>query len=302
MESFSILPDVFTWSITGLVCTVLVGVGFAVMSMAPPAFVMAKWSFTLAALFFFAKLGFWLASSRGAALERVALTVVLFALGSVCWVELLHWVDSREPSPEFGDSSVLTHARRDRITRVYRAFCGYLRDVGFDIPAPIAPLQVSHTRGTIGQVGNPYSPHGDTIFIAADIVDDAHAIRRAYAGYIFHRLLEVSRYEISDHANRWEAANVLADYFTDSYSGDLLPRSNWRSALWNMRSLLGKRLMDRALMEAVALFDQPGGDEKGDFDVFFRTRLKNGLLPLIQGSSNGLKVNEILAAHHLLGN
>ena len=95
--STSLLPAFFSWTVVGIVSGLLLGAGFSVMSMSPPAFLMAKICFTLAAIVFFARVGFWLASSAGPASERIGLTALICAVGGVCWVESIHWVDVRQP-------------------------------------------------------------------------------------------------------------------------------------------------------------------------------------------------------------
>lgn len=291
------LTDLFSWAVTSVIGAVFVGVGFAVMSMNPPAFLMAKLSFTLAALIFFARVGWWLASMRDTA-ERVTLTAILFVIGGLCFVGLLWWVDSRKPQPVFGDSPALTGRRRARVAKEFASLCDYLNAVGFDIPPTIAPLQVSKS-GHIGHVGNPGSPYGDSILLGIELIDDPAAIRQAYVNYIFYRLLDVGKYDLSEHINRWDAASVLATYFANSYSGRLIKSGDWDSALWDMRKSFGKELMDNAVLRIVKLFDKPGGDEKGEFNAFFRERLLNGFIPLAQGGGKLAQVDAILAAHHL---
>jgi hypothetical protein len=57
--------------------------------------------------------------------------------------------------------------------------------------------------------------------------------------------------------------------------------------------------MDHAMLLAVKLFDEPGGDEKGDFDAFFEGRLANGFRPLGQGGSVWSRASTILASYKL---
>jgi hypothetical protein len=229
--------DLVGWTVTSIVAGLLMGLGIGVMSMAPPAFRIAQWSFTLAALVFLSRLSFSLASSTATA-ERITLTVLLFAVGGVCWVELLRWVDSRMPQPAFGDSPALTHVRRGRIASEYRAICDYLKRVGFDMPYPIAPIQLSQTAHA-AVVGNPRSPYGDAILLNVNLADDASAIRRVYARYIFHRLLKLAGHDLGEHVNRWEAADTFGEYFADSYSGRLpASSSRWSTALWKHASIV----------------------------------------------------------------
>src|ERR1019366_312396 len=118
--------------------------------------------------------------------------------------------------------------------------------------------QVSES-GHIGHVGNPESPYGDSILLGIEFIDDSAAIRQAYVSYIFFRLLEVGKYDLSKHRHRWYAASVLATYFANSYSGRLMKSGEWNSALWDMRNSFGKELMDNVVFRAVKLFDKPGG-------------------------------------------
>lgn len=120
------------------------------MSMNPPEFVMAKVCFTVAATIFFARVGFWLASAATGQIERVLMTGAICAIGGVCWVELLHWVDQKAPIKE----SKVIQTQRPWVT---------IKNVEFSLRKgrPMAARIIFHNRSvvpafevkTMGRVG-----------------------------------------------------------------------------------------------------------------------------------------------------
>jgi hypothetical protein len=105
------------WTVVSIIAVALVGVGFSVMSMTPPEFFMAKMCFTLAAVIFFARVGFWLASGNSGAFERIGLTILICSAGGVCWVELVRWVDGRHPRQGKVDAPVSAGEIADEVAK-----------------------------------------------------------------------------------------------------------------------------------------------------------------------------------------
>jgi hypothetical protein len=246
----SVLPLLFSWTVVGVVSVLVLGVGFGVMSMSPPAFLMAKMCFTAAAIIFMARVGFWLASTSAPTFERLVLTLLICGIGGTCWVELLRWVDGREPKPEgsirviFSDSPLLTEYRKAIIAHEFGGFREYLIDLGFDLPETTPPVQINPHGGLIG---GP-SDYDYTIMLRPEYLDDVIAIRSAYAEYTFIHMLKAPAYDLLEHPNRFPSADVFAVYFVSSYSNkDYSRRDGWNEVLWKTRLGLNQKFMDHAM-------------------------------------------------------
>jgi hypothetical protein len=73
---------------------------------------------------FFARVGFWLETSKLAS-ERIILTVLICSTGGVCWVELLHWVDTRRPQPaKQGGSSATQQGKPPTLVDLFKSEFG----------------------------------------------------------------------------------------------------------------------------------------------------------------------------------
>jgi len=86
---------VFGWPVASVVLCLLIGTGVGLMSCTPPEFRVARVCFTLAALIFFAKVGAWLISVKAGTLERVTLTVLIFGVGGLAWIESSRWIEAK---------------------------------------------------------------------------------------------------------------------------------------------------------------------------------------------------------------
>lgn len=87
-----------SWLLVGIIVPLLIGVGFSVMSMNPPAYNLAEVLLSAAALFLSAKVGWWIAygQSDGATVAyRLVLSFILFGAIGMLWVWSLAWVNTR---------------------------------------------------------------------------------------------------------------------------------------------------------------------------------------------------------------
>lgn len=85
-----------SWPVVVIVVPLLIGIGIGVLSMTPPEFVLARCCFALAAALFLGKVGWWLAGSEIARLEKAFLAFLLFGAAGWGWVESWRWIASRE--------------------------------------------------------------------------------------------------------------------------------------------------------------------------------------------------------------
>jgi hypothetical protein len=277
----SSLSAVFGWPAVSIVSALVLTIGFGVMSMNPPAFLMAKICFTVTAVIFMARVGFWLASTTMPIAERLVLTALICGVGGVCWVELIHWVDIRQPKPGgtvkvvFSNSPLLTEHRKTFIAAEIEGIRNYLIDLGFTVPVNIPPIQASK-QGFM--IGSP-SEYGYSITLPDSALDDRLAVRSSYTLFVFYQVLRVPQTSLVEEANRWEAARQFSTYFVSSYSDtDYSTHKEWDVVMWRLRNEVGRDFMDHAMFYAVKLFDNTPGDPKGDFDKYFRDHMERGLL------------------------
>lgn len=88
----------WSWTVIGFILSLIVGVGFSVMSMSPPEFTFARVCFSVAAIILLARVGTWLVPivTESPFLERVMMSILIFGLIGIGWVESLLWVQRRE--------------------------------------------------------------------------------------------------------------------------------------------------------------------------------------------------------------
>ncbi len=87
-----------SWLLVSVVVPLLIGVGFSVMSMSPPAYGLAQVSLSMAALLLSAKLGWWIGygQSDGATVGyRLVLSFIVFGAIGTLWVWSLTWINAR---------------------------------------------------------------------------------------------------------------------------------------------------------------------------------------------------------------
>ena len=63
--------------------------------MAPPEFRIAVGAFSAAAVIFLARVGWWLCGARSSMWERSVLTLAIFGITGIAWVESVRWVNNR---------------------------------------------------------------------------------------------------------------------------------------------------------------------------------------------------------------
>jgi hypothetical protein len=186
----------------------------------------------------------------------------------------------------FSESPLITAANRRMITAEFDNAQDYLKGVGFEVPTPIPPIQASNqVRGdSTALVSNPSTLYGDSIFLYGKSVNDRDAIRAAYFRWAFHRLLEVGKYDLLEHGNRWDSVGVVSSYFDESYSNRNLRgvRQDWIDALWEMRETFTPKVMDTIMLYTVKTF-QEYGDSKDNFDVYFWNRVSSAISVIDMG-------------------
>ena len=69
-----------SWITVGIVVPVLIGIGVGVMSMSPPDFMIAKASFSVAALVLAARVAWWLGMELPANITRTHVVIFAFAV------------------------------------------------------------------------------------------------------------------------------------------------------------------------------------------------------------------------------
>lgn len=140
------LAVLFGWIVLGSVVTVFIGVGFSVLSMTPPHYMLAQISFTLSALLLLCRTGWWIAFEQSGEVgksERGLTAFCLLGLIGMAWVISVTWVGTLRPqeskrsqsatsesppNPANGDSESYIPWRNDQVTIIASGF-GNLPDV-----------------------------------------------------------------------------------------------------------------------------------------------------------------------------
>jgi hypothetical protein len=92
----AIFPSLFSWAVLGSVALLLIGIGFAVMSMTPPDFTIARVCFSAAAVILALKAVFWLVELTTGRIERIAAAFLIFGLIGAAWIWSYSWVSFRQ--------------------------------------------------------------------------------------------------------------------------------------------------------------------------------------------------------------
>jgi hypothetical protein len=95
----SIWQILFGWGVISIVGTLLIGIGWAVMSAAPPDFTVARVCFSVAAMIVSAKSAAWIAGVSASRNERTVAAFMIFGLIGASWVWSYSWVLSRQVGP-----------------------------------------------------------------------------------------------------------------------------------------------------------------------------------------------------------
>jgi hypothetical protein len=86
------------WDFVGVTVPLAIAVGFSVMSLNPPEFVVARACFSIAAAVLFLKTAVWLTGMSLGGVWRFTVPVILFGLIGLLWVESWAWVARRQDS------------------------------------------------------------------------------------------------------------------------------------------------------------------------------------------------------------
>ncbi|MFZ0481237.1 MAG: hypothetical protein WAL71_19010 [Terriglobales bacterium] len=97
MPSMAIFATLFGWGVLGSVALLFIGIGFGVMSMAPPEFLIARICFSFSATILILKTATWLVKFDAPPLERILASFVVFGIIGAAWVWSYCWVGSRVP-------------------------------------------------------------------------------------------------------------------------------------------------------------------------------------------------------------
>jgi hypothetical protein len=102
-EVCTMLSLLFGWVVIGAIVTVLVGIGFSVLSMNPPHYTIAQVCFTIAAFLLLCRTGWWIAFEQAPDTSKIQRGLFAFAIcGLICsaWVISVTWVAGlRPPAP-----------------------------------------------------------------------------------------------------------------------------------------------------------------------------------------------------------
>lgn len=212
-------------------------------------------------------------------------------------------------SVTFGDSALLTQARKKRIDSDVSAFYRYLDGLGIrPLPDTFPPLQVISEPNfmTVGVLGQPF--YTWKLAIYAPRIDSQSEIISLYANYAFMRMMP--RDQSSDGSqqpsNMMQSVGVLTDYFTGSFMGSYKSTggtdsgSRWTDALWDVRKHFGPTLTDLSVAyTALNIFGNNNRKDTGNFDVWFFSFLDNGVAIVDSRVTKQEAVHKVLAEHGL---
>jgi hypothetical protein len=217
-----------------------------------------------------------------------------------------------QPSPKirtlkltFTNSPALTTVRREKILDQMEAFSAYLASIGFAALEALPPIGTSRGKVQHMVFMSPGSAYDNGIFIAEQSIDDAAAIRTAYASYYFDVTLGGfgGDVEMAGRSEKIQLAGVYEVYFLESYIGRHIKSDSssilkWVDALWDIRNTFGKEITDKALF--VGAMRRRGQIVK-IVPGYTGEVITSGLYALVNDKAKDLKkVHEILAAHGLM--
>jgi hypothetical protein len=93
------LEAVFGWPALGVVVALLIGAGFAVLSMAPPRHRIAEACFSVAAVIFWAKFTYWAVTSDASPRERALVSLAVFGVSGALLIWGLSWIEGMIAKP-----------------------------------------------------------------------------------------------------------------------------------------------------------------------------------------------------------
>jgi hypothetical protein len=94
-DPHSMLRQIFGWPVVGFIVASVVGLGGVMLSVNPPEFLIARYSFVLAAVLLSFKVAHWSRTSKSGTGERMVITFLIFGTIGVLAVESWRWVDRR---------------------------------------------------------------------------------------------------------------------------------------------------------------------------------------------------------------
>lgn len=230
----------------------------------------------------------------------------IYAIGLVAFVVLAK-PDARSavlPEINFTTSPAFTDERKERIAEEIGAFSSYLTRVGF-VPLEELPLIGTRPRrGSIIMDEQPGYAYSGAIYLGEYNMDDAPAIRRAFALYYFSVTIgaigpKATREVINAKTNlSW----VYSTYFLGSYINkhELLDEASltgkWGNVLWDIRAKLGREITDKALFIS---FAQEGQFPKvKDYESYIRGVLLSGLHAVINDAQGYAEIVLPILSNH----
>ena len=223
----------------------------------------------------------------------------------VAWWQLAGMLSAAEQEKEiavvtsFKASPALTEARKHRLTKGLDEYYVYLRQVGFELPKEIPPIEVGPTD--LIMAGG--SPTGliETVRIMIpekpkDEASDRANLLTGYSHYTFNRLLD-----IKPHTYEASAAWIYACYYRSSFTkdrdvcGGIL--ENWRNALWELQRVQGREYTDQLLFRSLRLWRVSPPTRELGFDAFFTNKLQGGLYVVDVSPAGQQKFRNILTAN-----
>ncbi len=222
------------------------------------------------------------------------------------------------PSPEiklvFKNSTLLTPARKNKITVELNAFRNYLVGLGFEVPKETRPMGIGKGKGWTSGFNSSSDPvmSGD-IYIGEEEIDDLSTWRKAYAYYVFYKIFNTNNANIDLDSIRTWCSFIFTDYFTNSFANQLPKDSKginiWVSALWDIRTSCSQDFTDRSLFYTYKGIIQDR--EKKEFQIrdeefvkvfnkFFSIHYFQGSWVLDNNSQNRHKIVKILRKHKLI--
>ncbi len=98
-QKFPMLRAILGWPVLGILIGLLIGSGFAVLSMAPPRLRIAQTCYSIAALIFWAKFAYWAVTSDVGFRERIFVSLGVFGMSGALLIWGLCWVQDMVPTP-----------------------------------------------------------------------------------------------------------------------------------------------------------------------------------------------------------
>jgi hypothetical protein len=280
------------WAVVGAAVLLLIGLAGSVLSMNPPAFVVAKTCLSAAVLVLMCRTGWWLAFElETETWERLFGCAFLFGFAGLLWMSCMVWIQGRENSfllpLVFKDSPLLTNKIKHRAIRDVSGFRAYLLGLELPIPNDTPPIRVQTGIGSSGtgmyEGDQNTAQYRKELSIGEAQVNDRTVYTDLYAGYVVSRLLTTPKQlrtarSIADIAWQTVTANTFATYLSHSYWDNCDPKIfgfPWLPRLCAMRAKFGQKLTDRLVIYTLrSMSDDPAEGRDQDFDVYVARKIK----------------------------